>query len=105
MQSLNHTQSSAHSNPGIAAPTPTWMLTVLLVFAGIPFSVAQNPKEWEKDGGIPSTEIEIVVDHKVKLPPADRNFQKIAPRPAEPVRHDITYDYKNLKFNTSDYSP
>ena len=79
-------------------------LGFMLVMVWAHTAQAQKP-EWEKEGGIPNAEIEIVKDKKINLPPADRNFQKIAPRPVEPVRHDIVYEYRNIRFNTADFSP
>src|SRR6267143_1287505 len=62
-------------------------------------------QEWEKEGGIPSAEIQILKDRQITLPVADRNFDKIPPRPIEPVRPEIVYDFKNLRFATPDFNP
>ncbi len=62
-------------------------------------------QEWEKDKAIPSAEIEIIKDRQITLPPADRNFEKIPPRPAEPVKPEMVYELKNLRFNTPDFTP
>src|SRR5947209_5735479 len=78
-------------------------LALLPVFLLLPF-LAQAQKEWEKEGGIPNAEIEIVKDRQITLPPADRIFDKIAPRPAEPIKPEIVYQFRNLKFNTPDFN-
>ena len=75
---------------------------VLFFVAG---SNAQAQQDWEKDGGIPDAQVEIIKDRQIKLPPADRNFDKIPPRPVEPIKPEIVYEYKNLRFNTPDYNP
>ncbi len=77
----------------------------LLVLLFIMHSNVQAQQDWEKDGGIPDAQIEIIKDRKIKLPPADRNFDKIPPRPVEPIKPEIVYEYKNLRFNTPDYNP
>lgn len=71
-------------------------------------SVAQEkdkPKEKWGEGEIEKVEIEIVKDRQIVLPKANRNFEKVPPRPAEPIQPEITYDFKNLSFATADYSP
>ena len=62
-------------------------------------------QDWEKDGGIPSAEIQILKDRQITLPQADRNFDKIPPRPMEPVKPEIVYELKNLRFSTPDFNP
>jgi hypothetical protein len=78
---------------------------VLVLLILYPRDIQAQDKDWEKEGGIPNADIEIVKDRKITLPPAERNFEKIPPRPVDPVKQEITYDYKNLKFSTADYSP
>jgi hypothetical protein len=72
------------------------------------FSFAQE-KEQEKEkwgeGEIEKVEIEIVKERQIVLPKANRNFEKVPPRPAEPIKPEITYDFKNLSFATPDYNP
>ena len=51
-------------------------------------SVAQEkdkPKEKWGEGEIEKVEIEIVKDRQIVLPKANRNFEKVPPRPAEPA--------------------
>jgi hypothetical protein len=80
-----------------------WLIVGLLVtFLSVTVHAQQD---WEKEGGIPNAEIEIIKDRKITLPSADRNFEKIPPRPAEPIQTEITYSFKNLKFNTADFKP
>ena len=82
-------------------------LTMLMICITL-VSVAQEkdkPKEKWGEGEIEKVEIEIVKDRQIVLPNANRNFEKVPPRPAEPIKPEITYDFKNLNFATADYSP
>lgn len=56
-------------------------------------------------GEIESVQFEIVTEKKIVLPQANRNFEKVAPRPVEPIKPEITYEFKNLSFKTNDYNP
>src|SRR6516225_7231259 len=56
-------------------------------------------------GEIEKVEIEIVKNREVSVPQAARNFEKIPPRPVEPVKPEINYQFKNLSFNVPDYNP
>lgn len=78
-----------------------YTLGVLLVFP----SVVWAQQDWEKDGGIPNAEIQIIKDRQITLPPADRLFDKIPPRPAEPIKPEIIYQFRNLRFSTPDFNP
>jgi len=68
---------------------------------------AQDAKSWEKEGEgeIKDVEIEIVKDRKITLPRANRNFEKVPPRPYEPIKPSITYELKTFKFTTPEYKP
>jgi len=76
---------------------------IVILFAMV--NNVQAQQEWEKDGGIPDAQVEIIKDRQIKLPQADRNFDKIPPRPIEPIKPEIVYEFKNLRFNTPDYKP
>lgn len=55
-------------------------------------------KDWEGDGEIENVEIEIIKERQVALPEANRNFDKIPPRPSEPIKPPITYDFRAVNF-------
>ena len=57
------------------------------------------------EGEIEKVEIEIVKNREVSVPQAARNFEKIPPRPVEPIKPEITYQFRNLSFNVPDYNP
>src|SRR5258708_11596962 len=57
------------------------------------------------EGEIQKVEIEIVKNREVSVPQASRNFEKIPPRPVEPIKPEINYQFRNLSFNVLDYNP
>lgn len=59
----------------------------------------------QDQGEIQKVEYEIVKDREIKLPQANRNFDKVPPRPVEPIKPEIIYNFKALPFNTPDYNP
>ena len=68
-------------------------------------SVGFAQEQWESEGEIENVEIEIIKERQIVLPRANRNFEKVPPRPVEPINPEITYEFTNLKFNTSEYNP
>jgi hypothetical protein len=61
-------------------------------------------QEWG-DGEMQDVEIEIVKDRQITLPKANRLFQKIPPRPVEPIKPEITYSFKAFNFSTPELNP
>ncbi|NOS90666.1 MAG: TonB-dependent receptor [Cyclobacteriaceae bacterium] len=59
----------------------------------------------QDQGEIPNVEIVIRKDRQITLPPATRTFEKVPPRPVEPIKPEITYDFRNISFTASDYNP
>ena len=66
---------------------------------------AQDPKKTWTDGEIENMEIEIVKEREIILPEADRNFEKIPPRPSEPIIPPISYDFKSFSFQAPRINP
>ncbi len=68
---------------------------------------AHGQEGWEKEGAgeIKDVQYEIIVNKKITLPRAARNFEKVPPRPFEPIKPAITYESKNFRFVTPDYKP
>ena len=66
---------------------------------------AQEPAKTWNDGEIENVEIEIVKEREITLPSADRNFEKIPPRPSEPIKPPITYDFKPFSFKAPHLNP
>lgn len=80
--------------------------SMLLITVSIS-SLAQDPKkkEWNEDGEIENVEIEIVKERQITLPTANRNFEKIPPRPSEAIKPPITYDFKSFNFQAPQIDP
>ncbi len=78
-----------------------------ILFLCIHSSQAHAQEQWEKEGEgeIKDVEIEIVKDRQITLPRANRNFDKVPPRPYEPIQPVITYEFKKFRFVTPDYNP
>jgi hypothetical protein len=56
-------------------------------------------------GEIEKVEIVIEKNKQITLPQALRNFEKVPPRPSEPIKPEIVYNYKNVPFAASQYNP
>jgi len=68
-------------------------------------SVSSFAQEKWDEGEIEKVEIEIIKEKQINLPKANRNFEKVPPRPAAPIKPEIVYDFKNLSFTTPDFNP
>src|SRR3954469_10317251 len=77
------------------------LLVVLLLILTTTIVWAQEDQE----GGIENVEIEIVKVKQITMPKASRNFEKIPPRPAEPLAPAMTYDFRTINFAAPDYTP
>ncbi|HEY5750983.1 MAG TPA: hypothetical protein VIU12_33195 [Chryseolinea sp.] len=62
-------------------------------------------KDWEKEGEIEDVEIEIVNKREITLPKANRNFEKIPPRPSETIKPPITYDFRSFSVQAPPINP
>jgi len=74
---------------------------VLIILFGFP-AMAQ---EWENEGELEDLEIEIIKERQISLPKANRNFEKIPPRPTDPIRSTFQYDFRSFTFQTTPISP
>jgi hypothetical protein len=75
-----------------------YLIVGLIVFTAS-FARAQDQGEIER------VEIEIIKDRQIVLPKADRNFEKVPPRPIEPIKPEIIYTFQGVKFKTPEYNP
>jgi hypothetical protein len=57
------------------------------------------------EGELDDVEIEIVKERQITLPKANRNFERIPPRPAETIKSPIQYDFRPFSFQTSQINP
>jgi hypothetical protein len=87
--------------------TVNLVLVAVLMCVSAIASAQEKEKEKDKwgEGEIEKVEIEIVKERQIVLPKANRNFEKIPPRPAEPIKPEISYDFKNINFTATDYNP
>ena len=69
----------------------------------VKFAFAQEAKPIEAE--IAPVEVEIVRERKIVLPEASRFFEKIPPRPVEPIKPEITYEFKAFQFSTPQANP
>ena len=79
-----------------------------IILTGCMLAVAMSSsfsqEKWG-EGEIEKVEIEIVKEREVTVPKANRNFEKVPPRPVEPIKPQIVYDFKNLSFTTPEFNP
>lgn len=62
-------------------------------------------EQWGSEGELEDVEIEIIKERQITLPKANRNFEKIPPRPSEPIKSQIQYDFKPFNFQTAQINP
>jgi hypothetical protein len=65
---------------------------------------ASAQKEWN-EGELESVEIDIVKERQISVPKANRNFEKIPPRPSEPIKTSVQYDFRPFSFQTAQINP
>jgi hypothetical protein len=61
--------------------------------------------DWQQEGNLEDLEIEIVKERQITLPAANRNFEKVPPRPAETSKPSFLYDFKPFSFQASQINP
>ena len=76
------------------------ILTILFLTIAVAVYAQGQPtsgnKSWEE---IPDVSVDVVKIKEIKLPPANRNFEKIPPRPSEPIKPPMTYSFQSFNFN------
>lgn len=84
-----------------------WYATVLAICFFLPGAAfaQENDKKWEETGELDAVEIEIVKQRQITLPAVSRNFEKIPPKPTEPIKPPIVYDFRAFNFQTPQISP
>ncbi len=78
------------------------LLFLATALGALQFSAAQDPII---EAQIAPVEVEIVRERKIILPEAVRLFEKIPPRPVEPIRPEIIYTFKSFQFSTPQANP
>jgi len=71
------------------------------------FLPGYSQETWEKEGAgeIKDLEIEITKERQIILPRANRYFEKVPPRPFEPIVPAITYQVRSFSLATPNYTP
>lgn len=76
------------------------VFTILFLTIAVTVSAQGQPttgnKSWEE---IPDVSVDVVKEKEIKLPPANRNFEKVPPRPSEPIKPPMTYSFQSFNFN------
>ena len=57
------------------------------------------------EGELKDVEITITKDRQIVLPEAERNFEKVSPRPADPFKPVVKYEFRPLTFYTPPINP
>ena len=96
-----------HRSPALRLALVRPSMMVCLLVTGFLSFQAKAQEGWEKEGEgeIKDVQYEITVNKKITLPRAVRNFEKVPPRPFEPIKPEITYEFRNFRFATADYEP
>jgi hypothetical protein len=83
------------------------MSRVLIFCATVIATVVSKPalsQEWDS-GELESIEIEIINQRQITIPKANRNFEKIPPRPTETVKSPVQYNFRPFSFQTQQINP
>lgn len=94
---VGHRYQSIEKIAAFAVDPRVWAFLLVVFHWGI--VSAQDPGEIQK------VEYEIIKAREITLPQASRNFEKVPPRVAEPIKPEIVYQFKTVAFNTPDYNP
>ena len=91
----------------IAKMKVTAMLFMRMLFIITVVLVIQNKsfgQDWD-EGELEDLEIEIIKERQITLPQANRNFEKIPPRPAESDKPTFNYDFRPFTLQASQINP
>jgi hypothetical protein len=91
-----HNKSQFFSGLALAIGATLFFLFTPLV------TKAQQPG-W--DGEIEDVQVEIVSTREIDMPSANRHFEKIPPRPSEPIKPPIQYDFQSFSFLAPQINP
>ncbi len=80
------------------------MTTMGCLIAVFSFSTV-SAQEKEGEGEIKQVEIVLEKNKQIVLPQAERNYEKVPPRAAEPIKPEITYQFKDIAFRAAEFNP
>lgn len=78
---------------------------IVALFALVTADAQDQPPGQGRDGALEDIQIEIIKEREITLPPANRNFEKIPPRPAEQFVPSVDYDFQPFNFHAPEISP
>lgn len=81
------------------------ILAIIATFIFVPILAQDQQPGRGNDGEIEDLQIEIIKERQITLPPANRNFEKIPPRPAEETPASVNYDFRPFNFQAPEVSP
>ena len=76
----------------------------LLVNCMFVSSILFAQKEWT-DGSLDPIEIEIVTERDIKLPRANRNYERIPPTATQQAKAPVTYNFRSFSFQAPEIKP
>lgn len=76
------------------------MRSLLFITIALLTSQIASAQQWGDEGALDDVEIDIVKERQITLPKANRNFEKIPPRPSESTRPTFQYDFRPFSFQT-----
>jgi hypothetical protein len=85
--------------------TKTRLLAVVLFMGLTQVVMAQETWEKEGEGEIKDLTIEFTKERQLILPRANRYFEKVPPRPFEPIVPAITYEFSTYSYTSPNYVP
>lgn len=77
----------------------------LILILGLATAASSARAQQPSQGEIESVEVVIQKERQISLPQAVRNFDKVPPRPVEPIKPAITYAFRNIGFISAQYNP
>jgi hypothetical protein len=77
----------------------------ILTIISLPAFAQQPTEEWGEEGKLENVTVDIIIDKENTVPPANRHFEKIPPRPAEPISPPIRYDFQSFSFLAPQINP
>jgi hypothetical protein len=80
-----------------------WVMLLMYVLAANT-SFSQEEQQWE-EGDLKDVEIEIIKERQIVLPNANRNFEKIPPKPSEPIKSPIQYNFRSFSVLSAQANP
>ena len=85
--------------------TKYWCFVAVVAFGAWFGAMPAMAQEWEDDGELDDVEVEIVKDREIKLPFANKNFEKVPPSPVTPTKPELEYTFENVNYKLKTLNP